>query len=64
MSEHSTLSTPLADPAAAVCPTCEHDLSGHDRIGLRWCAVTGRDHSDRQCLCSHAVASARTLRHY
>ena len=28
------------DPVLDTCPTCQHPLSAHDRIGLRWCAAT------------------------
>ena len=28
------------DPSLELCPTCQHPLAAHDRIGLRWCAAT------------------------
>jgi len=50
--------------AAALCPTCEHPLSAHDAIGVRWCAATKLGVGTRECICSGVVATARVLTHY
>ena len=43
------------DPTPESCPTCQHPLSAHDRIGLRWCAATRLGVGQRDCICSVAA---------
>ena len=43
------------DPTLELCPTCQHPLSAHDRIGLRWCAATQLGVGQRDCVCSAAA---------
>ena len=50
--------------AETVCPTCQHPLTAHDAIGLRWCAATKLGVGTRGCICSGVVAAARVLTHY
>ena len=39
------------DPAQH-CAVCEHDLSDHDPISLRFCHATQAQALSRRCLCS------------
>ncbi len=50
--------------ANTLCPTCQHPMSAHDAIGLRWCAVSARAAEPRDCICSGVVATPRVLSHY
>jgi hypothetical protein len=45
------------DPTLELCPTCEHALTAHDRIGLRWCAATQLGVGQRDCVCSAATSA-------
>ena len=45
------------DPTPELCPTCQHPLAAHDRIGLRWCAATQLGVGQRDCVCSAAAGS-------
>ncbi|HEY5787786.1 MAG TPA: RGCVC family protein [Microlunatus sp.] len=45
------------DPVLDTCPTCQHPLSAHDRIGLRWCAATKLGVGQRDCVCSAAAGN-------
>ena len=44
-------------PTLDLCPTCQHPLSAHDRIGVRWCAVTQLGVGRRDCICSVPAGS-------
>jgi len=48
------------DPTLELCPTCQHPLPEHDRIGLRWCAATQLGVGQRDCVCSAAAGSETT----
>ena len=48
------------DPSLELCPTCQHPMSAHDRIGLRWCAATKLGVGQRDCVCSAAAGSQTT----
>jgi hypothetical protein len=62
---HSDLPTVRADNYAPdLCRTCEHPLSAHDAISLRWCAVSDLSVENRACICSGVVQAARVLAHY
>ncbi|WP_098956886.1 RGCVC family protein [Pseudonocardia sp. N23] len=43
---------PVIDDSRVTCPACPHDVAAHDRIGLRFCAVTAERSLDRGCACS------------
>jgi hypothetical protein len=45
------------DPALDRCPTCQHPVSAHDRIGVRWCAATQLGVGQRECMCIVAVCT-------
>ena len=46
------------DPVPETCPTCQHPLSVHDRIGLRWCAATKLGVGQRDCVCPASAGQA------
>ena len=46
------------DPTLDLCPTCQHPMSAHDRIGVRWCAATQPGVGQRDCVCSVAAGSS------
>jgi hypothetical protein len=48
------------DPTLDFCPTCQHPLSAHDRIGVRWCAATQLGVGQRDCICSLSAGSPST----
>jgi hypothetical protein len=58
----TVVNSPVA--AAALCPACEHPLSAHDAIGLRWCAATKLGIGTRECICSGVMGATRVLTHY
>jgi hypothetical protein len=45
------------DSTPELCPSCQHPMSAHDRIGLRWCAATRLGVGQRDCVCSVAAGS-------
>ena len=57
MTDLSTESRTEQDPTLDRCPACEHPLSAHDRIGVRWCAATQLGVGQRDCMCSVAAGS-------
>jgi hypothetical protein len=58
----AVVNSPVAAPA--LCPACEHPLSAHDAIGMRWCAATKLVIGTRECICSGVVTTARIVTHY
>jgi hypothetical protein len=64
MNSASAVLDDLPVAIGALCPTCEHPLSAHDAIGMRWCAATRLGIGTRECICSGVVATARVLTHY
>ena len=42
----------VLDDSQVACPACPHDIAAHDRIGLRFCAVTTSKALERGCVCS------------
>ena len=57
MTDLSLHPQPDQEPTLELCPTCEHPLTAHDRIGLRWCAATQLGVGQRDCVCSTAAGS-------
>ena len=47
-----------------LCETCQHPLSLHDAISLRWCAASGLAVGRRDCICAGVATQARSLSHY
>ncbi len=41
----------VLDDSQVACPACPHDIAAHDRISLRFCAVTTSSAIDRGCAC-------------
>lgn len=54
----------LTDPAQDRCASCEHPVTNHDALGLRWCAATKLGVGSRECLCSEATHKNWVLSHY
>ena len=53
------------EPAAELCPSCEHPVANHDALGLRWCAATRLGVGSRGCLCAEAAHQKNwALAHY
>ena len=57
MTNLSTNSPLDQDLTLDLCPICQHPLSAHDRIGVRWCAATQLGVGQRECMCIVAVGS-------
>jgi hypothetical protein len=57
MSDQSSISSTEQVPNLPLCPACEHPMSVHDRVGLRWCSVTQLGVGRRDCVCSVTVGS-------
>ena len=49
------------DPTLDLCPICEHPLSAHNHIGVRWCAPPSWEWDQRECMCIVAWEPHRTL---
>ena len=58
MTDLSSSSHTDQDPPLDLCPICQHPLSAHDRIGVRWCAATQLGVGQRECMCSVVVGSS------
>jgi hypothetical protein len=41
----------VLDDSQVACPACPHDIAAHDRISLRFCAVTTSRALERGCAC-------------
>ena len=52
MTELSLHSLNDQDQTPDLCPTCQHPMAAHDRIGLRWCAATRLGVGQRDCVCA------------
>ena len=57
MSDLSIKSSTDQVPTQALCTTCEHPLSFHDRVGIRWCAATQPGVGQRDCVCMTTAGS-------